>query len=322
MAEDKQAELKLTEDITKATSSDEIRELLSQPRDDAGKFVSTKAAEPEKKVEEAKEPVVIKDTFLIGGKPVEFEADTTEHLLSQVKVAQQAWQMAQPKPEEKKPEPKPAFTKEELAAISLKIAQGDPSAIEEFVTKSGMIDRVLEQRGFKPEEYKQVLAERASDKVAKDWDGAVKDFLAKSDWPGGTQNEKLLKYKLAELKDEAGQPLAYTPSAASLERAYESLKAENMLFAREEEPEKKPATETAKVETTKATTVPTKKATGSTMFGTSQESGVRKSQTASKIPEITPEMTGEQIMAAWKSQVQASGQNPDDVLRQAYAGKA
>jgi hypothetical protein len=56
----------------------------------------------------------------------------------------------------------PSLTKDELAALSSKIAAGDLAAMGEFVARSGMIDRVLEQRAPKDdsplEEYKLLLA--------------------------------------------------------------------------------------------------------------------------------------------------------------------
>lgn len=317
--------------LSEATSSEQIRDIVaSQPRDEKGQFAAgTTTAKvavtttPEKK--EGDEPTVYKDTFLIGGKQVEFTGDSPADVLKQVKVAQQTWEMAKA-PEPKKEEVKPPFTPEELAALQLKASSGDLKAIEEYMVKSGAIDRYLESKGFKPEEYKAILEERATTKVVKDWDGAVKDFLAGSDWPGGTQNEKLLKYKLAELKDDKGQPLAYSPSKESLMKAYESLKEEGMLFAREEQKteEVKPVTTAAATTTTTPPPAEVKKrpATGSTAFGTSQEAGTRRAAPNSKaVPQITDDMSPTEIMQAYKEGMIASGQSPDDGLRATYAGR-
>lgn len=313
--------------IGEATSSDEVRDIIAaQPRDDKGRFAPVTA--PVVKVEEEKkvdEPTVYKDTFLIGGKEVEFTGDNPADVLKQVKVAQQAYEMGRPK-EEKKVEEKTGPTKEELASLQLKAASGDAEAMSEYMVKSGALDRYLESKGIKPAEIQQVLQERASERVVKDWDGAVKDFLAESDWPGGTQNEKLLKYKLAELKDDKGQPLAYNPSKASLQAAYESLKAEGLLFAKEEaEPKAEVKTETTRTTATTAattTTAPKRAATGSTAFGTSQESGVRRTTPATpKVPEIADNEDPREIMRKFNEAVIASGQSPNDVLRGSYSGK-
>jgi hypothetical protein len=324
------AEAKLNEDLTKATSSEEIRDIIAaQPRDEHGKFtaktapvvITTPAADPAKKEDE---PTVYKDTFLIGGREVEFTGDDPTDILKQVKAAQSAYEMAK-QPEPKKDEVKPGPSKEELAALQLKAASGDADAMSEYMVKSGALDRYLESKGIKPAEIQQVLQERASDKVARDWDGAVKDFLADSKWPGGTQNEKLLKYKLAELKDDKGQPLAYTPSKASLMKAFEALEAEHMLFPAEEKPaDDTKGTQPVTPATTTTTTEPPKRPrTGSTAFGTSQEQSTRRTAAnAPKVPQITDDMTPQQIMAAFKDAAIANGESPDDVLRTTYAGRA
>lgn len=328
---DKAAEVKLAEDLSKATSSDEIRDVLAaQPRDEKGQFASAKpaavaatttttAADPAKKDDE---PTVYKDTFLIGGKEVEFTGDDPTDILKQVKAAQSAYEMAKA-PEPKKDEVKPGPTKEELAALQLKAASGDAEAMSEYFVKSGKLDEWLKAQP----EIQQVLQERASDKVAKEWDGAVKEFLAESKWPGGTQNEKLLKYKLAELKDEKGQPLAYTPSKASLMKAFEALEAEHMLFpAEEKQTDETKGTQPVTPPTTTTTTetpVAKRARTGSTAFGTSQEQSTRRTApTTPKVPEITDDMTPQQIMQVFKDQATANGQSPDDVLRTTYAGRA
>lgn len=313
----------LTKALTEATSSEEIRDLVI--RDDKGRFASATPAVEAAKVEEPKteEPVVYKDTFLIGGKETPFEADTPEHLLALVKTAQQAYELGKPKPAPVVEAPKPAFTKEELATLSLKVAQGDLTAIEELVEKGGVVDRILERKGIKSEEYKQIAEQVRSDKFMKTFDSARDEFLKDSDWPGGDQNGKLMGYKLVELG------LQDAPSKENFQRAYDALKADGMLYPRADaapkdtEPEAQPITEarpTAKA--APPTITPKRPQAGSTAFGTSAEAGIRKPTGAGKMPEITPDMDGRQIMDAYKQAAIASGQNPDDVLRATYAGKA
>jgi hypothetical protein len=313
--------------LNESTSSDEIRDILhNQPRDEKGQFVSTKAAEPEKKVDPPA-PVVVKETFLIGGKEVEFEADSPEHLLSMVKTATQAYEMGKPKPEPPKVEPpKPAFTADELAALSIRMSQGDPSALEEFIEKGGVVDKILEKRGIKPEELKKVMEQDRSNDFQRRFDTARDEFLKSSDWPGGTRNGKLMGYKLVELG------LADNPSKDNFQKAYDALKAEGLLDARVEETTTTTTTTETKTEpvkaavaaTTQTTTTPPKKAaTGSTMFGSSQESGTRRTAATGpqKTPEIPPDATPQQIMDMWKQGIQAEGKNPDEALRDTYAAR-
>jgi hypothetical protein len=311
--------------LNEASSPEELRDVLhSQPRDDKGQFVSAKPAE-EKKPEEVA-PVVVKDTFLIGGKEVEFEADSPEHLLSMVKAAQSAYEMGRPKPEEKKPEPpKPAFTPDELAALSLRMAQGDPSALEEFIEKGGVVDKILEKRGIKTEEVKKVMEQGRSDDFQRRFDSARDEFLKTSDWPGGTRNGKLMGYKLVELG------LADNPTKDNFQKAYDALKAEGLLDARVEEPATPPTEQRqdggtpatpARQAPAAASAAPKKAATGSTAFGTSQESGTRRSASGpAKVPEIRPDASPQEIMDLWKQAVQAEGKNPDDALRETYSAR-
>lgn len=326
--------------ISEATSSQQIADIAAaQPRNEKGQFVSTAPVvktEAEKKVEAdataAAAPTVFKDTVTIGGKQMEFEGKDASDILAQVKVATQAYEMGRAKEEPPKVETKKeGLTAEELAALTLRASTGDLKAMEEYMVKSGAIDRYLESKGVKVDQIKSVLETQATDHVKQEWSGAVTEFLANSDWPGGTQNEKLLKYKLAELKDEAGQPLAYAPSAKNLQTAYAALKEEGLLFKPEaattEEKKTTGGASASSASTTASSGVTTgtatKKATGSTAFGTSQEQGTRKTATASaKVPEITPEMTPAEIMQAFKEQAAANGQSPDDVLRGAYSGRA
>lgn len=319
--------------IHEATTAEELRDAVaSQPRDPStGKFVATEAAAtttptvttttttPTKKDDE---PVVIKDTFVIGGKEIEFTGDSAADIQKQVKVALQTFEATREKPAEKKEEVKTGPTKEELAALQLKAASGDAEAMGEYIVKSGTLDRYLESKGVNLTQVKQVLEQTADQKVVQDWNGAVKDFLADSDWPGGTQNEKLLKYKLAELKDDQGQPLAYNPSKASLTKAYESLKSEGLLFPVETKSETTTTTTTTN-EPIKVQPTGTKKETGSTIFGIPTGSATRKTETTSKaVPTITDDMTPEEIMATYKTAVMSQGQSPDDVLRGVYSRKA
>lgn len=337
MAEEQKFTPEVEKQISEATSSQQIADIVaSQPRNEKGQFVSAAPVvktEADKKVEAdaiaaAAQPTVFKDTVTIGGKQMEFEGKDASDILAQVKVATQAYEMGRAKPEEKKvEEKKEGLTGEELAALTLRASTGDLKAMEEYMVKSGAIDRYLESKGVKVDQIKSVLETQATDHVKQEWSGAVTEFLANSDWPGGTQNEKLLKYKLAELKDEAGQPLAYAPSAKNLQTAYAALKEEGLLFTVEAKTEQTTTTaattKTTTTGTTAGTTTATKKAAGSTAFGTSQEQGTRKTATASaKVPEITPEMTPAEIMQAFKEQAAANGQSPDDVLRGAYSGRA
>ena len=328
---DEKAAADLNEKVSKATSPDEVRDLVVQARDEKGQFTTEKkpaattaaaATTPEEKKPE--ENQLFNDTFVIGGKEVEIVGADAADVLRQYKAAMTAYEIAKT-PEVKKESAKPAATVEELAALGLRISQGDMKALEEYMEKSGTLDRYLEKKGIKVEEVKKVLDTQATTTIREKWDTEVKAFLAESDWPGGTQNEYILKTKLAQLKDANGQPLAYNPSKENLQRAYEAMKAEGLVFKAEaaantETPTEQHTTAAERAQAQTTTTSEKKKPTSSSLLGTSGESSTRKvdpKNMAAKLPDITPEMDGRQIMEAFKNCAMANNLNPDDVLRSA-----
>jgi hypothetical protein len=327
MTEENKLAPEVEKSLTEATSSGEIADILAaQPRDDKGRFVpkgevakieTTAAVTTEVKKDD--EPVVYKDSFLIGGKEMEFTGESPADIQKQVKVALQADANARVKVEEKKEPVKTGPTAEELAALQLKAAT-DPAAMGEYIVKSGTLDRYLESKGIKIDQIKEVLDQNASRDITDKWGGAIKDFLEHSDWPGGKQNEYMLKTKLAELKDDGGQPLAYSPSEAHLMRAYEALKTDGLLLPKEEAAV---TTEEKKESITTTTTPPKKAATSSTLLGTTGGNSTRKTTpTTPKVPEITPEMTGQEIMEQWKAGILALGQSPNEAFLSTYSGKS
>lgn len=327
-------EAKLNEELTKATTPDEIRDvLLAQPRDEKGQFAAKPVAvapvvDPPKV--DPPEVTVYKDTFLIGGKEVEFTGDSIADVLKQAKVALQGYEIGRPKVEAPKPPAaKEPFTPEELASLGLRMSTGDPAAIKEYVAKSGVIDDRLKELGFDPDRFKTIVADHDADGTTKLWGTATEDFIKDNpDWPGGQRNMKLLGQMMKEIRNEQGKSLAETPSKESLQKAYEALKADDLLWSREEEVARetkrgKPPETTPAVAAPATPPTPKRAPTGSTAFGTSQESGTRRaSPTTPQVPTITDDMTPQQIMEAWKQQVVAEGKSPDDALRTTYAGRA
>jgi hypothetical protein len=164
--------------------------------------------------------------------------------------------------------------------------------------KSGTLDTYLEKRGIKVEALKEVLDEKISTKQNDAWTTAVTEFLKSSDWPGGEQNERIMKYKLAELN-------LVDPTVDSLEKAYNAMKVDKLVFQNETKEEPTPVA-------TK------KKLSGSSVFGIGGGSSVASAvKTKESVPEITADMSPREIMEAFKASAQAQGLNPDDVARQA-----
>ena len=131
------------------------------------------------------------------------------------------------------------------------------------------------------------------------------------------------------------------PSPASLKAAYDNLVAKGwdvIALGREEAAEaakkeeekaaeKVKAAPAPKVETQAAPKAkivppaPKKKLSGSSLWNVSGDGGNRETPKKPGLPQIPKDATPEQIMAAFKEGAIAQGQNPDEVLRQAYSGR-
>lgn len=335
-----QSEMTVTPELEKAmetASTDEIRELVRAEaekqgfaRDEQGRFASPVAATPtagtEAKAASAEnktddEDAGFTDTFVIGGKEVEIHGADSADVLRQYKAAVGAYEIGREstKTAEVKAEEPKGLTPDQKVALDLDYKNGRISA-DEYLEKTGAIDRYLESKGVKVDELKDVVEERKGKKEADAWENATNEFLASSEWPGGTTNQKLMGYKLIELG------LNNTPTAASFQKAYEALKEDGILVTPTPEhiaevKAREAAQPTTKVQPTAVAPVVKKKATGSTVFGTSQESGVRKTKpTTATTPTITDKMSPKEIMDAYKEAALAQGLNPDEILAQ--AGKA
>jgi hypothetical protein len=90
---------------------------------------------------------------------------------------------------------------------------------EEFAIQSGAMDRALQQSGIDPEALREV----SHQKYEQNWATATQEFLASSDWPGGTDNMKRLGDTLISMG------ATEKPSVETLRRAYDHLKKNNLL---------------------------------------------------------------------------------------------
>lgn len=275
---------------------------LQEPqRDEFGRFVSPKEQVAKK---EPEEDIIYKDKFIVGGREVEFEDPTVDGLLRQVKAAQAAHAAATAKPEEKKTEI-PAFTDAERFELGIQIAAGKTDALESYLTKSGIVERILAAKGVDVAQLKENVEASISAKKVASWDTATKEFIDQTpDWPGGTNNLKVMQYKIFELG------LAEKPSAESLQQAYESMKQDGMVY----EAEVQTQTHTQQP-ITQAPPAPKKKMTSSTLLGTSQEPQVRRSTPVTTAGEAKlksiiedPNADPREIMRIYNEEMAAQGQ--------------
>jgi hypothetical protein len=177
------------------------------------------------------EPKLFRSTLEVGGKEMVFEGKDAAEVLTKYSIAVEASRLAAaPAPAAAKvEEPKPKFTNAELFDIQVGLQKGDTAVLENFIVKSGVIDKYLESKGIKVDELKTAATERQSDKIADKWKEATDAFSAKvkageSDYPGGEQNTYLMGLMLAELG------LRDKPSVESFEAAYAKLKERKLVF--------------------------------------------------------------------------------------------
>jgi hypothetical protein len=314
------AEVTVTPEMTKAidsaVSSEDIKAIFLEevakqkfplPRDEQGRFTEKKeepevdAAKTDDENEDDK-TIVYSDDLVIGGKKYHFEGDSPGDINRQVKAAIAAHEHATnpPKPETVKK----GLTAEEKVSLQLDMQLGRITP-EEYLEKTGFVDSYLEKKGIKVGELQEVIQEKKSKSEVSAWEAATDEFLKLpgQDWPGGDNNLKIVGYKLAELG------LTNSPSAASLTKAYEAMKAEGIVFRGEPKPE---------AQASQAQPAPKKKFSGSSVFGVGggdakKDKGVDPNPT---LPKITDDMSPREIMEAFKASAAAQGVHPDELIRQ------
>jgi len=284
--------------LDQVNSVEEIKSLLHAKAAEQGIKPEGKAA-PEVKGEEKED--LYHDSFVIGGKEYTFYSETPAGINQQVKAAMAAHDNATKPVVQVDDAAATKKAQDELAAIKVRMLSGDPKAFDEYIEKSGAIDKYLAKQGIPASELKEVVEERKSDKVTQSWEAATAAFLKDSDWPGGDQNLKLMGLKLAELG------LGDKPPVESLKAGYESMKSEGLLFP---------------VEPVEAPKAQKKAAASSSVFNTGGGAGRDRATTKKEeAPKITENMSPWEILEAWKTGVQAEGRHPDEAIREAFAPK-
>lgn len=288
-----------------ATTSEQIRSIMLEEAAKQG-FIASPKTEASKAVDTV--PVVIpktpeditvyEDDFVIGGHNYHFEGDSPADINRQVKAAMAAHEAATAKPVDSEAAPK---AQDDLIAMQLDVQSGRMS-IDEYIVKSGAVDKYLQSKGIKVDDLKEVVTEKRTNKEMASWKSATDKFLSQegNDWPGGEQNMKVLGYHLASLN------LTGKPSVESLQKAYDAMKKDNMVF---------PVTP---VTPAPATPAPKKKLSSSATFGvgTGSNDASKPAITPNTgLPKITDDMSPRDIMEAYKAAVIAGGGHPDDYLR-------
>lgn len=256
--------------------------IANQPRNDKGQFVS--------KEDELDEEIVYQRTLNIGGKQITLEDSTPEGLLNQVEAALAVTAPAPAKQETA--EQKPGLSNDEMFDIGMKLQRGEVEAIDTYIEKSGVIDKYFEKKGVKLDELKAVTSERVSTKQETAWQRATEEFTSDpdNDYVINPQNGKLMGYKLAELG------LANKPSVESLKKAYDALKEDGMVFP------------------SNTATVPKKRQTGSSVFGSGGYTSKNRSTAKVSISQAQLDKMNPLQIAAFYNDAVAKGINPEAII--------
>ena len=322
-------QMKVTDDLAKGldgvTSVEEIREMVAAEaakqgfvvaRNNKGQFqpaeqtpVIPKPVVPP--ADEEEKPVVYEDDFVIGGKSYHFEGESPGDINRQVRAALSAHENAIKPPEQKAdPAADEKKRKDELLTMQLDVMSGKMS-IDDYIVKSGAVEKYLQSKGLSTDELKEATQERKSNKEVNAWEAASEAFkaLEGNDWPGGEQNLKLIGYKLAEMN------LNNSPSVESLQKAYDSMKADGIVF---------PVVPPAQEEATEPKPEPARKklAASAPGFGIGGKPITPAKTEAAGIPVITDSMSPREIMESFKAAAVAQGRHPDDILKESYAARA
>jgi len=228
---------------TEGKSTKEINDML------AAEVAAVVKTEPE--AVPPPEPAVFhQDVELPGGKKITIEGSSEEDVKMRgdlaVKVAKLAAPMVTTPPEEPKkevPERVP-LTPDELFQLGLDLQGGKVEAVEDFLDKSGYLDRYFEKKGVSLDQVRQNLEKTVSQETEKSWADATSKFMAETpDYYPSKINYKLLG---AEVLTQNAQNPKLSPHEAIV-AAYSALRADGLMQTKpESEPEAKPEPEKPK----------------------------------------------------------------------------
>jgi hypothetical protein len=235
------------------------------PRNEKGQFV-TRADAP------LAEPATVEykqEVEVAPGKFVTITGANEEEVAQKAELVQQTVAAVAEKVKEAvvaTPEVKPApLTPDELFDLGVKLSSGKVEAVDEYLDRSGYIDKALEKRGIRPVDLKK----QAQDAENAAWQAATDEF--KGEHPEFIPNKRNHKIVAAEIWIVKGENPDLSPKAA-MEKAYQRCAEEGTLDL---QPENATSAPVSVQETPKAPPSPKKPRASSALFGTGGEAGVR-----------------------------------------------
>jgi hypothetical protein len=272
-----------------------------------GEVRITEAPDAAKKEEDT----IYRSTLKVGDKEMVFEGKDAAEVLQKYSVAVEAAQLASAQAAAPAPakveEKKPVFSEAEMFDIQVGLQKGDPAVLDNYILKSGVLDKYLESKGLKVEDLKAATTKTQSNDLNEKWETATKDFLEKNkEYPGGAQNTYLMGLMLAELG------LRNKPSVESFEAAYAKMKERNIVFPAAAA---KSAEEIA-AEAAAAAAGKKKEATSSTAVGSHggrQEATPQQGAPTGKVELDTTKLSIREASESWNELIRR-GYKPDQIV--------
>lgn len=213
------------------------------------------------------QPTTYRATLTVNGAEMVFEDTDPAKVLEQYSAAVSASQLAAPpastststtQADDKK---SAGLTAAEMFDIGTRLIGGDPTGLDTLLQKSGAIGRYLETQGVSIHALKTATQKTQTDAVFDDLTTAKNGFIQKVkageiDFPGGTQNEKMMGIMLARVQAEdkaAGRDGKFT--VQSFERAYDLMKKEGLVFPAESKPNTQQTTTVTEKKTAPSSTI-------------------------------------------------------------------
>jgi hypothetical protein len=236
------------------------------PRNERGQFVTRADAPPA----EAATVEFRQEVEVAPGKFVTITGVDEAEVAQKAELVQQTVAAVAEKVKEEvaaTPEVKPApLTPDELFDLGVKLSSGKVEAVDEYLDRSGYIDRALEKRGIRPADLKK----QAADAEAAAWQAATDQF--KSEHGEYLPNKRNMKLLAAEIWMVKGENPDLSPKSA-IERAYQRCVEEETLDLA---PENATSAPIIVQEAPKTPPPPKKPRSSSGLFGTGGESGTRQ----------------------------------------------
>jgi hypothetical protein len=179
------------------------------------------------------EPATFTRTEKVGGKDIEFSADSALELERAVTSARKVADALQtPVPVEvdyAKAGRDAALRAAEQQELERRFKRNEITT-QEYLEQSGAVETYLENQGVPIDELRETVEEKRNQQFTQSWTDATATFLAStSDWVGGEKNKQILGLKIQELG-----LLDAPDKVGAISQAFAAMKKDQLIFANDE----------------------------------------------------------------------------------------